>query len=102
MTTPTDIGTLIEIRERALGPTAYIVGTGISVLHILALYDEGYSPEAIPEELFGDVSVGQVYAALAYYHLNREWMDDYIRREAEEHDRLAALYPRWPAAQPGG
>jgi uncharacterized protein (DUF433 family) len=44
-----------------------IEGTRVTVLQIVTLYKQGESPEEIAEN-FPHVTLGQVYAALAYYH----------------------------------
>jgi hypothetical protein len=53
---------------------------------VINRYDNGHSPEEIAE-LFG-LELAQVYAALTYYHLNKEAIDSQIRRDDEEADRL--------------
>ncbi|MCC7366736.1 MAG: DUF433 domain-containing protein [Dehalococcoidia bacterium] len=90
-----NVGDLIAFE----GDKPVVAGTRIGVVHILELHGEGLSPEEITHELFDVVSVGQVYGALAYYHLNQESVDAYIGRYHEEHDRLAASNPKWPAPQ---
>ncbi len=89
MATPTilDIGTLItrspEIRSRR----ARIAGTGITVQRIVGWYKLGLSPEEIADRI-GHLKLLQVYAALAYYHANREEIDSDIENEEIEADRL--------------
>lgn len=48
-----------------------IDGTRITVERIATLYKQGQTAEAIAET-YPHVSLSQVYAALAYYHANRE------------------------------
>jgi hypothetical protein len=43
-------------------------------------YRLGLTAEEIADQ-FGHISVGQVYAALAYYHANREEIDDDLAAE---------------------
>jgi uncharacterized protein (DUF433 family) len=71
MAATVDIGTLIAKRSDFKGGDAYIVGTGLRVKRIAAYYKQGYTPEEIVDK-HGHVSLAQVYAALAYYHANRE------------------------------
>lgn len=47
-----------------------IDGTRITVHRIAALYRQGQSAEEIAQA-YPHLSLGQVYAALAYYHANR-------------------------------
>jgi len=64
-----------------------IVGTGITVHRIAIWYQLGHSVEEIARR-YGHISVAQVYAALAYYHLNREEIDRDNAKDLEEADRL--------------
>ncbi len=64
-----------------------IDGTRVTVLQIVALYKRGESPEEIAEN-FPQVALGQVYAALAAYHVNRADVERELAAELEEHDRL--------------
>jgi uncharacterized protein (DUF433 family) len=57
-----------------------IDGTRITVHRVAALYREGQSAEEIVRT-YPHLSLGQVYAALAYYHANRaeiesEWAEE--------------------------
>jgi uncharacterized protein (DUF433 family) len=51
----------------------------------------GYSPEEIADEIH-HLSLAQVYAALTYYHANKEEIEADIAAEAAEADRLEALH----------
>ncbi|MBI3971943.1 MAG: DUF433 domain-containing protein [Chloroflexi bacterium] len=66
-----DIGTLIAKRPDFKGGDAYIAGTGLRVKTIVAHYKLGYSAEEIADK-YGHINLAQVYAALAYYHANRD------------------------------
>jgi uncharacterized protein (DUF433 family) len=74
MSTPTDIGTLIVRSSEIRGGRPRIAGTGVTVRRIVSWYKLGLSPEEIGPRI-GHITVGQVYAALAYYHANREEID---------------------------
>jgi uncharacterized protein (DUF433 family) len=50
----------------------------------------GYTPDEIVDEL-GHLSLAQVYAALAYYHANREQIEADIAAEEAEAQRLAPI-----------
>jgi len=45
------------------------------------------SPEEIPDQL-SHLSLAQVYAALAYYHANRDEIEQALIEEENEADRL--------------
>lgn len=81
MSTPTDIGTLIVRSPDIRGGRPRIAGTGVTVRRITGWYKLGLTPEEIGVRI-GHLTVGQVYAALAYYHANREEIDADL--EAEE------------------
>ena len=57
-----------------------VAGTSVSVQRIAGWYRFGLSAEEIAEN-FGHLSLGQVHAALAYYHSNREEIEGYLRDE---------------------
>jgi uncharacterized protein (DUF433 family) len=88
-TTTVDIGTLITQSPDIRGGRPRIAGTGVTVQRIVGWYKLGLSPEEIAAEI-GHLSWAQVYAALAYYHANREEIEAAIEaddREAEELER---------------
>ena len=71
------------------GGRPVLKGTGFRVSDVVINhYHNGHSPEQIAE-LFG-LNLAQVYAALTYYHLNREEIDAQIKRDDEEAERLLA------------
>jgi uncharacterized protein (DUF433 family) len=80
MSTVTDIGRLIERRNGFRGGRPMVAGTSVSVQRIAGWYRFGLSAEEIAEN-FGHLSLGQVHAALAYYHSNREEIEGYLRDE---------------------
>ncbi len=87
MSATVDSGTLItrspEIREGR----PRIAGTGVTVRRLVAWYKLGLSPEEISARI-GHLTLAQVYAALAYYHSNREEIEADLEAEDEEADRL--------------
>ncbi len=90
-TTVVDIGTLI-IRDRNLrGGRPIIAETGTSVRRIAVLYKQGNSAEEIAR-LMTHLSIAQVYAALTYYHANREEIDTDLVEEQEAYEQLAELH----------
>lgn len=84
----TDIGTLIIKSPETLGGRPRIAGTRVSVQRIAAWYKMGLNAEEITERM-GNVTLVQVYAALTYYHANREEIEGYIAAEKADYQRLA-------------
>lgn len=71
------------------GGRPVLKGTGFKVSDVVInRYGNRHSPEEIAE-LFG-LDLAQVYAALTYYHLNKDEIDVQIQRDDEEADRLLA------------
>ena len=70
------------------GGRPIIAGTGITVMNIVLAHTTGdqLAPETIAEHYH--LSLGQVYAALAYYHLHQEELDKQLQQEMEETERL--------------
>ena len=81
--TATDIGTLITHSPEIRNNRPRIAGTGVTVRRIVVWNETGHSPEEIAEN-FGHLSLAQVYAALTYYHLNREEIDTDLAQEDAE------------------
>ena len=84
-----DIGSLIVLSPEVRGGRARIAGTGITVRRIAEWYKSGYSPEEISHEI-GNVSLAQVFAALAYYHANRDEIEADLANEREIAEQLEA------------
>ena len=79
----TDIGQLILSTSRICGGRPHITGTRMPVQSIAMDYKAGMSPEEIANE-FPHLTLAQIYAALAYYHANREQIEaDIAAYEAE-------------------
>lgn len=90
MSTITDIGTLISRQPDRHGGCPIIAGTGVTVRRIAIWYKQGLSAEEIADRI-GHLTLTQVYAALTYYHANRDEIDADIAAEAAEADRIEAL-----------
>ncbi|MBI4618109.1 MAG: DUF433 domain-containing protein [Planctomycetes bacterium] len=91
MSQAVDIGTLIDRDPRIRGGRPLIAGTGVTVERIVRWYRAGLEPREIAAK-FGHLSVGQVFAALAYWQANREEIDTDIETDdarAEELERKA-------------
>lgn len=84
------IGDLISSRPDYREGRPHITGTGVSVGRIGILWFEGRTPEETADDY--DLTLPQVYAALACYHLNRELIDEDLRLQDEEYFRLAAAH----------
>lgn len=87
MDTAVDIGTLITRSPGIKAGRPRIAGTGVTVRRIVVWYKLGLTPEDIGERI-GHVTVAQVYAALTYYHANREEIEADIAAEEVETERL--------------
>jgi uncharacterized protein (DUF433 family) len=88
-----DIGTLIESTPDIRGGRPCIAGTGVSVRRVVQWYKQGHSPEEIADRI-GHLSLAQVYAALAYYHANREAVETDLEEEAAAAEKLAKQHGR--------
>ena len=87
MSTITDIGTLIVRSPRVRGGRPCIAGTGVTVRRIVWWYKQGISPEEIADRI-GHLTLAQVYAALAYYHANRDDVEADLAAEDAEAEAL--------------
>ncbi len=83
-----DIGSFITCTPGIVGGRPRIAGTRVPVQAIAVRYKQGESPEEIAFQ-YGHLSAAQVYAALTYYHANREEIDTAISKDDELYDRLA-------------
>jgi uncharacterized protein (DUF433 family) len=89
LTAPVDIGTLITRSADIKDGAPRIAGTGVTVKRIVGWRNKGLNPEEIAREV-GHLTVGHVFAALAYYHANTAEIDAALKQEEDDHDRLAA------------
>ena len=88
----------IVCTEDVLGGAPRIEDTRVSVLHVHELVAEGdHAPVDVADQL--DLSLAEVYSALAYYHEHPEEMRE-LRREIDDEAALAdeSLSPPEPAA----
>lgn len=95
MNTLTDIGSLIVRSSAIRGGRPRIAGTGVTVRRIVSWYKQGLSPEEIADQ-FGHLSLAQVYAALAYYHANRDEIEADLATEEAESVSLARQHVQAP------
>lgn len=92
MRVSTEIGTLIVRSPDVRGGRPRIAGTGVTVQRVVGWYKLGLSPEEIAERI-GHLNLAQVYAALTYYHANREEIEAALAAEETE----AAALEQQPA-----
>jgi uncharacterized protein (DUF433 family) len=71
-------------------------GTRISLVEVVDLYNEGYSPQKIYEE-FLSPSLDQINQVIAFYLANRVDVDTYVRQYHAEIVRNSAQYQASPA-----
>jgi uncharacterized protein (DUF433 family) len=89
--TTTDIGTLIVRSPDIRGGRPRVAGSGVTVRRIVGWYRLGLNAEDIADRI-GHVTVGQVYAALTYYHANREEIDADLAAEDAVTEALERQY----------
>jgi uncharacterized protein (DUF433 family) len=80
-----DIGTLIVRDPDICGNRPRIAGTRITVGRVATLWKQGLTPEEIADN-WGYLSMAQVYAALTYYHTNREEIEQALQQDREDYD----------------
>jgi uncharacterized protein (DUF433 family) len=83
----TEIGTLLVRSPEVCGGRLRINGTRMTVNQLVLWYKQGYAPEEIADQ-YSHLTLAQVYAALAYYHANREEIEADLAAEKIEADRL--------------
>ena len=64
------------------GGRPIIAGAGVTVRTILGYYKLGLTPEETADQM--DLDLASVYAALAYYHLNRDEIEADILAHSED------------------
>lgn len=64
-----------------------IDGTRMTVNQIVVWYKQGYSPEEISDQ-YPHLMLSQVYTALAYYHSNKEEVEESLATEQRKSDQL--------------
>lgn len=100
MTSAIDIGTLITRSPEIRGSRPIIAGTGVTVRRIVGWYKLGLTPEEIRNE-YGHLSLAQVYAALTYYHANRDEIEADITREEAQAKQFEQQWWQSKQAQHG-
>ena len=93
MPTTTDIGTLVTRTDDISNGRPMIAGTRTSVSRVVVLYKQGAGAEEIARRMI-HLSLAHVYAALAYYHANRDEIEATLAEEDAEYWRLASLHSK--------
>jgi uncharacterized protein (DUF433 family) len=94
MPTATDIGTLITLStDPPNNHRPMLTGTRTSVSRVVVLYKQGADAEEIARRM-SHLNLAQVYAALAYYHANRDEIEADLAAEDAEYWKLEALHGR--------
>ena len=91
MSTTTDIGTLVTRFPDIGNGRPIIAGTRTSVRRIVVLYKQGATAEEIAQRM-SHLNLAQVYAALAYYHANRDEIEADLAEEDAEYWKLASQH----------
>lgn len=86
-----EISSLITSTQEIRHGRPHIAGTGITVHRIAVWHKLGHTPEEIADE-YGHLTLAQVHAALAYYHANRDQIDNEINAEEAEAERIEQAY----------
>src|SRR5438093_1133319 len=75
------------------GGKPYIAGKGITVQHIAALHNLGWTIQDLIEEF--ELTAGQVYAALSYYADHQEEIDRAIRDTQDKVQSIGLSMETW-------
>ena len=84
----TAIDTLLSRSAGICGGCIRIDGTRITVHQVVTCYQRGLSAEEIIDQ-YPHTNLAQIYAALAYYHANRDEIDRELEAETSDFLRLA-------------
>ncbi|MBX3001976.1 MAG: DUF433 domain-containing protein [Caldilineaceae bacterium] len=84
-----DIGTLIDHNPTVKGGRAKIAGTGVTVMRIVGWHKMGWSTEEIVDNYEGNLDLAQIHAALAYYYVNQQEIENQLAEEQETYAILA-------------
>ncbi len=73
---------LIMRDPKLRGGRPIIAGTGVTVRTIVGYYKLGLTPEEMADRM--DLDLASVYAALAYYHLNKDDIEEDVLTHSED------------------
>jgi uncharacterized protein (DUF433 family) len=71
----------------------WITGTRISLDSVVVAFLDGLSPETIAGECFPELTLEQVYGAIAFYLGNRDHIDAYLQTSEAEFANLQQALP---------
>ena len=96
----TAIDTLLSRSPSVCGGRIRIDGTRVTVHQIVTCSQQGLTPEEIAEQ-YPHINLAQIYAALTYYHANREEIDRELEAETyrEAVSAFETAYMRAPKEQ---
>ena len=84
-----NIGSLIERNPDIRGGRPILSGTGVTVRRIVGWYQLGLTPEEMRDRIgHPNLTLAHLYAALAYYHANRDEIEADIASEAADATRF--------------
>jgi uncharacterized protein (DUF433 family) len=95
MATTVDIGTLIDRSPEIRKGRPCIAGTGVTVRRIAGWHNLGLTPEEIAAKI-EHLTLARIHAALAYYHANRDEIDNDIANEEAVAEKLLQTMPKRP------
>jgi len=84
---PITLSAMLAQTPDVCGGWVRIDGTRISVHRIATLYKQGQGPEEITQT-YPQLSLAQIYAALAYYHANRTEVESELAAADAQYDNL--------------
>ncbi|WP_413173637.1 DUF433 domain-containing protein [Anabaena azotica] len=90
MATATNIGTLVTCSPDVGDGCPVIAGTKTSVSRVVVLYKQRANAEEIARRI-SHLNLAQVYAALAYYHANRDQIETELAQAEAEYWSLASF-----------
>lgn len=91
----TAIDTLLVRSPEVSGGHLRLEGTRITVNQIVVWYKQGYSSEEIADQ-YPQLTLAQVYAALAYYHANTAEVEADLSAEQLEAESLEKAHRQAP------
>jgi len=84
-----EIGTLITHSDEIKNGKPIITGTGVTVNRIVSWYKLGLTPEEILNRIGHlNLDLAKIYAALSYYHANREKIEADLSAELAEGEKF--------------
>jgi uncharacterized protein (DUF433 family) len=90
-----DLGTLLVRSPDVCGGRLRIDGTRMTVNQVVIWYKQGHTPEEIGDQ-YPHLTLAQIYTTLAYYHVNRDEIEEELVAEKIEADQLEQAYQQPP------